>query len=173
MKFTGGLPETVCGAGSTLKLTATIRAELPQLLRQLGITRLLDAPCGDFNWMRHVDLTGIKYAGMDSSRENLALAIGAVRVPQFVPSFEVFFRGDILRDDMPPADAILCRDFFQHLPGGDVLQILARIKIIGHTWLLATSFDNQVNVPQRSMIRLAAGEFWEPGAYDPRWAGNP
>jgi hypothetical protein len=35
------------------------------LLRQFEIHSLLDLPCGDFNWMQHVDLQGIKYTGGD------------------------------------------------------------------------------------------------------------
>ena len=35
------------------------------MLKGLKVRRLLDAPCGDHNWMRHVDLDGIQYLGMD------------------------------------------------------------------------------------------------------------
>jgi hypothetical protein len=35
------------------------------VLHDLGAQSLLDAGCGDFNWMRTVDLPGIKYIGVD------------------------------------------------------------------------------------------------------------
>jgi hypothetical protein len=49
MKFSGGLPETRCGAGSKMENTAQARAILPQVIAELKIKSLLDAPCGDFN----------------------------------------------------------------------------------------------------------------------------
>src|SRR5215212_9991686 len=52
-------PESLSGAGSNLRQTETLRRELPGLLSKLSIRSLLDAPCGDFHWMQHVDLRGI------------------------------------------------------------------------------------------------------------------
>src|SRR4029453_3587332 len=39
--------ESRSGDGSSLASTAGVRAGLPNLLRRLGVTRLLDVPCGD------------------------------------------------------------------------------------------------------------------------------
>ena len=36
--------------------TATVKRELPRLLHDLGARSLLDAPCGDLNWIKDVDL---------------------------------------------------------------------------------------------------------------------
>lgn len=51
-----GSLESRSGAGSTLASTANIRRELPGLVERLNIRTLLDAPCGDFNWMKEVAL---------------------------------------------------------------------------------------------------------------------
>ena len=72
MRFTGGGPETTCGAGSTVRYTATIRAWLPIVFRELRINSVLDAPCGDFNWMAHTDLRGLIYVGIDFDEEHIA-----------------------------------------------------------------------------------------------------
>ena len=48
--------ESVSGEGSNLVQTSTIRRELEKLLAELNIRALLDAPCGDFNWIRHVPM---------------------------------------------------------------------------------------------------------------------
>jgi len=58
-------PDTRSGVGSSLDSTRVLRRKLPDALRQLGTRVLLDAPCGDFAWMQHVDLTGIDYIGGD------------------------------------------------------------------------------------------------------------
>src|SRR5689334_2969418 len=49
-----GDPESVSGRGSTLARTEVVRRKLPILLASVGAKSLLDAPCGDFNWMQHV-----------------------------------------------------------------------------------------------------------------------
>jgi hypothetical protein len=58
--------ESVSGHGSTLYNTTIIRKALPKLLKQYAVVRFLDAPCGDFNWMRHVDMpNNVEYLGCD------------------------------------------------------------------------------------------------------------
>ena len=58
-------PESVSGRGSTLARTNVITSHLPVLLQELNADSLIDAACGDFNWMRYVDLGSIKYIGVD------------------------------------------------------------------------------------------------------------
>ena len=58
--------ESRSGIGSTVDGTAKLREELPRLVQSLGATSLLDAPCGDFNWMREVEWpAGFEYIGAD------------------------------------------------------------------------------------------------------------
>jgi hypothetical protein len=46
--------ESASGPGSSLLDTETLRAGLPAMFDGFGIHRMLDAPCGDFHWMRHI-----------------------------------------------------------------------------------------------------------------------
>lgn len=137
MRFTGGLPETLCGAGSTIAETRYLRARLPMIFEECAIRSLLDAPCGDFNWMAHVDLRGIDYIGCDANAENLAAA--RLRADRD------FRQIDIVTDELPQADAMLCRDFHQHLPNAMVAVALQNFVEAGISWLLATTHDNAVN----------------------------
>ncbi len=57
--------ESISGSGSGMEATETIRAELPWLLRELGVERMADIPCGDWNWMQTVDLPVEYYFGGD------------------------------------------------------------------------------------------------------------
>lgn len=138
MPFTSGLPETPCGYGSTIAGTSTIRAGLRQMLDRLGIKSLLDAPCGDFNWLSTVDLNGIAYIGVDFSTKNLAMA--RTRAPNMDFRFS-----DIVSGPLPMADAVLCRDFLQHLPTLMAVEALHNITLSSCGWLLATSHNNPVN----------------------------
>src|SRR5262245_46883258 len=59
-----GAEASVSGLGSEHDATATLRAELPALLRRLAVTSLLDAPCGDAGWILRADL-GVRIIGID------------------------------------------------------------------------------------------------------------
>src|SRR5581483_12277106 len=60
-----GDTESVSGHGSKLSETLAIRSQLPAILKQLNIKSILDLPCGDFNWMKTVDLHEYHYIGAD------------------------------------------------------------------------------------------------------------
>lgn len=143
MIFTSGLPETTCGKGSMLGETVHLRAEFGKLLQQLDVKTLVDAPCGDLNWMSQNDLSGIDYVGIDvdagrlaeAERHAIDFAAGSIRLIQ----------ADILKDPLPPGDAMLCRDFFQHISTPMVMRVLAAFLSSNIPWLLATSHDVETN----------------------------
>jgi hypothetical protein len=64
--------ESRSGTGSNVNVTEGLRAALPELLRDLGTTTLLDLPCGDFCWMSRLDLGDINYVGADIVSEMIA-----------------------------------------------------------------------------------------------------
>ena len=137
-----GTDESRSGAGSTLTETASIRDALPGILDQLAIRSLLDIPCGDFNWMRQVNLDGIEYIGADVVHDLVAannMACG--------DSKRRFERLDVISDRLPKMDAVLCRDCLVHLSTEDGKRALANIRDSGATYLLATTFPTvQKNV---------------------------
>jgi hypothetical protein len=146
MPFSAGRPETLCGAGSTLANTVSVRTWLPCLFKELEISSLLDAPCGDFNWMAHTDLSGIDYFGFDYDREHLSLAVGRPSIPSaYAPKSKRFIELDIASDQLPRADMVLCREFLQHLPNEQVSRVIRNFRASGCKWFLATSHDNTVN----------------------------
>lgn len=138
MRFTSGLPETLCGAGSTLAETQYLRSKLPWIMEELGVKKLLDAPCGDFHWMSQVDLAGVEYIGADYSAANLKAARARS------DTVELQFL-DVITDDLPQADAMLCRDFYQHLPNRMVFSALRNFISASIPWLLLTTHDNEAN----------------------------
>lgn len=129
-----GDPESVSGRGSTLARTAEVRRVLPEVLAGVGARTLLDAPCGDFNWMRRVALGGVEYTGADV-------------VPEIVERNRRLYAGpgvsfvvaDVTRDRLPRADLVLCRDCFIHLSFRDVFAAVANFKRAGSGFLLATT----------------------------------
>ena len=47
--------ESASGDGSDLTQTKIVRRELSRVLAEFDIGTMLDAPCGDFYWMKEVD----------------------------------------------------------------------------------------------------------------------
>ena len=133
-----GDSESVSGGGSTLSVTAVFRAEFESWLREANIGVILDIPCGDFNWMRHVEFPdGLKYIGVDVVPELIA------RVSSQHSGTHVSFRcGDILTDDLPGSDAVLCKDLFIHFPNVAIRQAILNVKKSGAQFLLATTFPS-------------------------------
>jgi len=84
----------------------------------LEISSLLDLPCGDFNWMRHTDLPGIDYTGIDIVQPLIERQSGMYTQPG-----RRFLRLDISAI-LCPDDLILCRDGFVHLSFGDITRAL-------------------------------------------------
>lgn len=147
MPFTAGLPETACGAGSTVAFTEHLRPWLADLLRELKVRTLLDAPCGDFNWMARVDLSGIDYAGCDYDAQHIRAALAREsEPPEYRPRSKSMMVLDLCEDKLPfHADLMLCRDFMQHLPDRQIVRVLRRFLNSGIPWLLATSHVDAEN----------------------------
>jgi len=127
-----GNQESRSGEGSTLAATATLRKELHHLLQKYEIKSILDIPCGDFNWMRSMDLEGIDYTGAD-----VVESLTESNTSSF-PDFKFVVR-DIVRDPLPCVDLILCRDLFGHLSNANVHKALDNIHKSGSKYLLSTT----------------------------------
>ena len=140
-------PESVSGRGSTLARTTVIRRELPALLAELGATSLLDAPCGDFNWMRHIALDAVEYTGADVVPE--LIERNRARYGRAGRRFVVL---DITKDEAPRADLVLCRDCLIHLSFKHARAAVANFKRSGSTYLLATT-----HVKERENVDTESG----------------
>jgi hypothetical protein len=129
-----GDSESASGGGSGTSATDAIRRELPQVFECYGITSLLDAPCGDFHWMKHVVGSLERYVGVDIVRDLVdrnerLYAADRIR----------FLCADIVADRLPSADAVLCRDCFIHLPTDLIRSALANFRASGIRYLLLTN----------------------------------
>jgi 2-polyprenyl-3-methyl-5-hydroxy-6-metoxy-1,4-benzoquinol methylase len=130
-------PESVSGRGSTLARTVKIRNALPGLLDSIGAKSLLDAACGDFNWLRHVDLNGIEYTGADVVPD--LIAQNQLRYGRSTTRFEVL---DITCDRLPQVDVILCRDCLIHLSFKHIHAAIVNFKRSDAAFVLATTNTN-------------------------------
>ncbi|HEX2076999.1 MAG TPA: class I SAM-dependent methyltransferase [Longimicrobium sp.] len=130
-----GSAESVSGPGSTRERGADFRDDLVALLRRLDARVLLDAPCGDFNWMAEVVESVDEYVGVDVVRELIARNVRRYAAPG-----RRFACADVTADPLPRADVILCRDCLVHFSFADAWAALANFRRTGSRWLLATTF---------------------------------
>lgn len=125
---------SVSGPGSELAETEEVRSLIPHLLSSLNIQSLLDVPCGDFSWMREVNFGNTSYIGGDVVKHliesNTALYGNDRR------QFRVL---NLIKDQLPAADLIFCRDCLIHLSFDDAIAALDNIRASGATYLLITT----------------------------------
>ena len=125
----------VSGPGSGLRRTEAFRDQIPPLLEELGARSLIDAGCGDFNWMKEIQLPVDWYLGV----EIVPNSPPAIEMPDSDPT-RTFMHADLARDDLPRADVILCRDRLVHFSFEDIQAALRNFKRSQSLYLLTTTF---------------------------------
>jgi hypothetical protein len=108
---------------------------LPGLLRRLGVRSMLDVPCGDFNWMRLVDLEGIDYTGADIVADLIAANEAA-----YGSTHRRFLHLNLLSDPLPDCELIFCRDCLFHFSHADVFRAFETFAKSRARYLLTTTF---------------------------------
>lgn len=122
------------GAGASVEQAAAVLSQLASLIDQLRIDTLLDVPCGDFAWMRHLHAR-VDYIGGDVLPE-----LVRANQEQWGGPSRRFMTLDLLKDDLPLADLLLCRDCLVHLSLGDARTALSNVRRSRCRWVLMTTF---------------------------------
>ncbi|MGF6949809.1 SAM-dependent methyltransferase [Neobacillus sp. B4I6] len=130
-----GGTESVSGPGSSVFESQKLIEKLPMLFDLFEITSILDAPCGDFNWMKHVPKGNISYIGVDIVDE-----IIQKNNERYAGENVRFMVKNIVEDELPAADIAICRDVFVHLSFTDVKKAVENFRKSGIKYLLATHF---------------------------------
>lgn len=149
-----GSKESVSGFGSTLKYTEKLRAKLPSVINSLDIGSILDAPCGDFNWMKEVvrSFPNVSYIGADIVRD-----LVKVNNNKYGKDNISFVHLDIVKDQLPDVDLMICRDCLFHLCEEDILKFFANFCRSNIKYLITTSHDNESG--QFCNVDIENGEF--------------
>ena len=130
-----GDAESRSGPGSTVFRTRLLRPRLAALFGCLGIRSLLDLGCGDFNWMRLMDLASVEYIGADVVPE-----VVEQNLRRYADVGRKFVVMDMLREPLPRVDLIFCRDGLVHFSFSDIAVAMRAMIQSGSTYLLATTF---------------------------------
>ena len=157
--------ESLSGPGSDRSQTRFLIKELEALLKFYEIKSILDVPCGDWNWMRDVNLSGITYIGGD-----IVEPLIAQNQDKFGSKTVQFRVIDICKDQLPQVDLIIVRDCFIHLPLVEIKKALDNIKASGskfalisiHPWLYLEA-NQEIEVGQWRRVDLTRKPFyWAP-----------
>ncbi|MEM8933655.1 MAG: class I SAM-dependent methyltransferase, partial [Acidobacteriota bacterium] len=136
-----GDPESLSGPGSTVARTAAFLDSLVDLLARFEIESLLDAPCGDGNWIGPVVNAVEQYVGLDIVPELVAMSSKRHAGPG-----RRFVCADLTTDPLPRVDLVLCRDGLVHLAFADIARALDNVRRSGARFLLTTTFvDHAAN----------------------------
>lgn len=154
------------GEGSDLVQTEIIHRELPKIIKEYSIQTFLDAPCGDWYWMKETNLGVEHYIGVDI----VETMIEKHNVNYGSPS-RTFQCLNLAADSLPKSDLIFSRDCLVHLSFEDALKIIVNFKKSGAKYLLTTTFVDRIknndlvgkdNFWRALNMRLAPFNFPEP-----------
>jgi SAM-dependent methyltransferase len=130
-----GGEESVSGPGSGVQRTASFRSNLSMLLEELHAEVLLDAGCGDFNWMKETELAGCRYIGVDVVPDLIRKNAQEFEMPR-----RTFLNLDLTEHDLPQADVVLCRDCLVHFSFEHIFKAIRNFKRSKSRYLLTTTF---------------------------------
>lgn len=88
--------------------------------------------------MSAVDLSGIKYIGIDIVKEIIQ------KNQKFETENIVFRHGNLLTDELPTVDLILCRDCFIHFSFDDIYRALENICKSGSKFFLTNTYTDRI-----------------------------
>lgn len=127
--------ESVSGVGSTVELTENFRVFLNQTIKDYSIQSISDCPCGDFNWMKLVDLDQVDYTGYDIVPD--LIAENRIKFPQF--KFENF---NAIENVLPETDLIIARDFLFHLSMESGRKVMDNFRASKSKFIITTTFED-------------------------------
>jgi len=130
---------SLSGLGSELACTSNIRKELPKLLTEMKVKNLLDIGCGDWTWMRYMELP-CDYVGAD-----IVPAVIDKDRREFERAGRKFIILDAVTDPIPVCDAIICREVLFHLSLSDARALIRNILKSEALYLFATT-DSATNI---------------------------
>ena len=137
--FGFGSLESRSGPGSTLEETRLLRDKIKDLIKVYNIKSVVDAPCGDFNWMKEIVFSFESYVGGD-----IVEACIKENNERYSNSRIKFITLDLLKDEIPEGDLLIVRDVIGHFPIEDGKKIVDNILKSNCKYLLSTTWAKKI-----------------------------
>lgn len=140
------------GTGSTEENTRAYRDFLQAFMKLNRVSSVIDLGCGDWQFSKHIDWSGIRYIGIDVSGVVLA------NTRRHACEGVEFRQLDACVDPLPSADLLIAKDVLQHWSNSDILGLLARRR--SFRFALITN-GYAANGDRRTNTDISAG-MWRP-----------
>lgn len=127
--------ESVSGPGSTAAFGQALVSAIDRIIIEYKIKNVIDLPCGDFTWIKHLNFDQIQYTGADIVAS--LIESNHLKYAQENIQFEQL---DLITDAIPKNDLLICRDCLPHFSFDHIFEAIENIKNSGCTYLLTTNY---------------------------------
>ena len=145
--------ESRSGEGSNLIAAKQSINHIPKIIKKFKIRNIFDAPCGDFNWMqRTIIKKNLKYIGAD-----IVKTLIKELNKKYSTNLIKFKHIDIIKQKLPNADLMICRDCLFHFSNKDIKLFFFNLKKSKIKYILTTSHFIQPKMKPNKNI--STGDF--------------
>lgn len=135
--------------GSDNYTTKILRSKLPIFIKKYKIKSILDAGCGDFYWMKNINLIKINYYGLD-----IVSKLIEKNKKLYSKKNITFFKSNLVKDKLPKVDLIICRDVLTRSSQKNNILILKNFVKSKSKYLLTTFYPHT-----KENINIISGGF--------------
>ena len=121
------------------------------MFNDLNISTMLDIPCGDFYWMKNIELSNIDYTGADIVKEMIQN-----NIDKYGGDCIRFRHMNLIKGELPKVDLVFCRDCLVHFSFGDIFLALDNVYNSQSEFFLTTTFTGR-----KENYDIATGD-WRP-----------
>ena len=148
--------ESKSGLGSEKANTINIRKKIIDIINDKKIKTILDAPCGDFNWIKDILNDDLQYTGADIVKDLINENLKNYKTKNIN-----FLELDITIDNLPNADLMICRDCLIHLSFEKIRLFFENFKKSDIRFILLTSYKLKDSQKKITNLDIPDGEFRE------------
>lgn len=127
--------ESKSGYGSSFRATKNILIELENFIEKENIQNIFDAPCGDFFWLKKLNLNNSKYIGADIVKHMIKK-----NNENYSNKNLKFIEFDILKQVPSKFDLIFNRDCLVHFRDKDVIKAIMNFKKSQSKYFASTTY---------------------------------
>ncbi len=148
--------ESKSGYGSEKSNTINIKKGIINIINDNKVKKILDAPCGDFNWIKDILTDDLEYIGADIVKDLIN-----ENSKKYQKRNIEFLELDITTDPLPKADLMICRDCLIHLSFKKIKLFFNNFKKSDIKFLLLTSYKLKDSQKKIINLDIPDGEFRE------------
>jgi len=140
--------ESGSGEGSEIGYTQPLRQWLIEEIPKLEVKVFVDAPCGDFNWMKEViPNLNVNYVGLD-----IVASVIENNQEKYSSDNVNFDLANICEDILPECDLLMVRDCLFHLSNEDINKFLQNLSQVDYKYLLTTTHVVDNNFSNKDIV---------------------